>query len=420
MEHQRKPLTNPDDIVRTQRFLIRLGKTMHSYGTHSHHLEQLLNETTYLLGLNGSFLISPTAMSFIFWLDNEEHHQTTYTARVQPGGVDLNRLALTHDLAEQVLDGEIDLEEGVKQLESIQRVPNVYSPWLQFLAWGFTSAGFAAICGTGYLDIIASLFFGWIVYFLVILASKNKRVEEMLEPMSALLLGFLASALAGYGFEVNIGVIVLSGIIAFIPGLSLTLGLRELAARDLVSGTARIMDAVMMLFKLYFGAAFGLALGTLFWVIEPHAAESYLPTWMIHLSVLPLSATLLVIFNVRLSDAFWSLLCGVIAYMGLLLGNHLFGIELGGLVGALIVGLYANVYGRIKHTPSHIVLLPGIVILVPGSKAFIGLNSMVSGQDIVANAASGSQVLLIFMALIAGLMFANVILPPRQRILTSG
>ncbi|RVU86625.1 threonine/serine exporter family protein [Leucothrix sargassi] len=419
MEHQRTPLTDPNEIARTQKFIIRLGRTMHAYGTHSHHLEQLLNETTYLMGLNGSFLISPTAMSFVFWLDDDEN-QTTHTARVQPGGVDLNRLALTHDLAEQVIAGEMDLDEGVAQLEVIRNSPNVYSKPLQFLAWGFTSAGFAGICGTGFADIIAALFFGWLVYFFVLFAEKSKRIEVMLEPMSALVIGFLASALVASGVELNVGVVVLSGIIAFIPGLSLTLGLRELAARDLVSGTARIMDAVMMLFKLYFGAAFGLALGTLFWVIEPHAAEPYLPQWVINVSLVTLSATLIVIFNVRLSDAFWSLLCGIVAYLGLLLGNHLFGIELGGLIGALIVGLYANVYGRIKNTPSHIALLPGIVILVPGSKAFIGLNSMVSGQEIVTNSASSSQVFLIFMALVAGLMFANVILPPRQRILSSG
>ncbi len=416
---KRMLLTDHDDIARTQKFIIRLGKTMHSYGTHSHHLEHLLKETTCLLGLNGSFLISPTYISFIFWLDDEDK-QTTHTARVKPGGVDLNRLALTHDLAEHVIAEKIDLEEGIKQLESIRSAPNLYHPFLQFLAWGGTAAGFAGVCGTGVTDIIASLFFGWIVYFLVVLANKSKRVEEMLEPLAALLIGFLASAMAGYGLEINIGVSVLSGIIAFIPGLSLTLGLRELAVRDLVSGTARIMDSVMMLFKLYFGAAFGIALGTLFWHIEPHTAEPYLPLWVHYSSVLLLSATLLVIFNVRFSDLIWSLLCGVVAYVSLLLGNHLFGVELGGLVGALIVGLYANTYARIKKTPSHVVLMPGIVLLVPGSKAFIGLNSMVSGQDIVANAATGSQVFLIFMALVAGLMFANVILPPRQRILHSG
>jgi uncharacterized membrane protein YjjP (DUF1212 family) len=421
MEQLRTPLTHPDDIARTQRFIIRLGKTMHAYGTHSHHLERLLSETTYLLGLNGSFLVNPTSMSFIFWLDDDiNESQTTHIARVKPGDIDLNRLALSHDLAEQVITHELDLDEGVKELDAIRNSPNVYHPAVQFLARGATAASFAGVCGTGFLDIVVSLFLGWFVYLLVLLSNKNQRIEETLEPLAALLVGFLASAVAGYGLQINIGVVLLSSIIAFIPGLSLTLGLRELAARDLLSGTARIMDSVMMLFKLYFGAAFGLALGTLFWQIDVHPGVPYLPLWVHYSAVLGLSASFVVIFNVRLSDAFWALLCGVVAYIAVIIGSDLFGTELGGLIGAMAAGLYANMYARIKMTPSHIALLPGILVLVPGSKVFIGLNSVLTGQEIVANSGNSSQALMIFMGIVAGLIFANVILPPRQRVLRSG
>ena len=68
---------------------------MHEYGTSSYRLERLLTETTHLLGLNGTFLITPTSMNFIFWEDDSEG-ETSYIARVAPGGIDLNRLSLTH------------------------------------------------------------------------------------------------------------------------------------------------------------------------------------------------------------------------------------------------------------------------------------------------------------------------------------
>lgn len=415
MNHQRVIITNPDDVKRTRRFIIRLGKTMHEYGTHSYRLEQLLTETTYLMGLNGAFLITPTTMNFVFWEDGSED-EITHIARVRPGGIDLNRLALSHDLAEQVIAAQVSLDEGIEQLSQIRNSPNLYSTAQDFLAWGIASAAFAALCGTGMLDVVASLFAGWIIFFLVLYSGRSERMEEMIEPVSALLIGFLASAAVAVGFQINIGIVILAGIITFIPGLSLTLGLRELAARDLVSGTARIMDSTMTLFKLYFGAAFGLALSTLFWDIVPHTAEPSMAPWVHYLAALSLSISLLVIFKIRASDAFWGMMSGIIAYLGAEVGSHYFGAELGGLVGAMIVGLYANAYARIKNTPSHIVLLPGIVLLVPGSKAFIGLNSVISGQEILSNASNGAQIFLTFMALIAGLMFANVLLPPKNRL----
>lgn len=415
MNKPRIALSDIDDIKRTRRFIIRLGKTMHEYGTTSYRLENLLTETTHLLGLNGTFLITPTTMNFVFWEDGSED-ETTHIARVKPGGTDLNRLSLTHALTEQVLNGEVSLDEGIETLQAIRHSPDLYSKKLEFVAWGVASASFAALCGTGYIDTAAAMVAGFLVYLLVYASTKFQRIEEMLEPMAALLVGFLASGAAAMGLQVNAAIVILGGVITFIPGLSLTLGLRELAARDLVSGTARIMDAIMILFKLYFGAAFGLALGTLLWNITPHVAVPSMPVWVHYLAALSLSTSLLIIFKIRGTDAFWGLLAGIIAYLAAELGRHLFGAELGALLGAMVVGVYANAYARIRNTPSHIVLLPGIVLLVPGSKAYMGLSSLVSGQEILTNSASGGQIFLTFMALIAGLMFSNVILPPQHRL----
>ena len=85
-------------------------------------------------------------------------------------------------------------------------------------------------------------------------------------------------------------------------------------------------------------------------------------------------------------------------------------------MGALVVGVYANLYSLIRNVPSHLLLLPGLVLLVPGSKVYVGLNSLVSGENILMNSTTGVQVLLTFMAIVAGLMFANAIVPPKKRL----
>ena len=415
MDKSRIAITNSDDIKRIKRFIIRLGKTMHEYGTSSYRLELMLTETTHLLGLNGTFLVTPTTMNFVFWEDGSED-ESIHIARVAPGGTDLNRLSLTHALTEQVLNGDMSLDQGIKNLDEIRNAPDLYSKKIEFLMWGIASASFAALCGTGLLDSLAAMVAGFLVYLLTYASTKVKRIEEMLEPISALLIGFLSSGAVAAGLQINSAIVILAGVIVFIPGLSLTLGLRELAARDLVSGTARIMDSIMTLFKLYFGAAFGLALGTLFWNISPHVIIPDQSNWVNYFAVLVLSISLLVMFKIRSNDAFWAILAGLIAYASAGVGNNLFGAEMGALLGAMVVGVYANAYARIRNTPSNIVLLPGIVLLVPGSKAYMGLSSLVSGQEILSNSASGGQIFLTFMALIAGLMFSNVILPPRHRL----
>ena len=402
------------EITQVRRFVIKLGKTMHEYGTPTHRLERILVKTTELLGLKGSFVVSPTSMSFVFWQAGSEE-EYTHIARVEPSGLDLNRLAYTHQLAEEVLSGKVTLAQGLERLNKIEKLPNPYRRWLEFIAWGSLSASFAVVCGGNLLDMLVAACWGWVVFGFDFIARRKKRMEEMLEPLSAVVIAFGSSGLKALGLEINISIVVLSGIIVFIPGLSLTIGLRELAARHLVSGTARIMDAGMTLFKLYFGAILGLALAQLLWPSTPNPPLTTTDHWSYYLAILLLAVSLLIIFKISHKDALWGLLAGVIAYSGTVFGSNVLGSNLGGLIGALIVGLYANLYGYWKNKPTQIVLLPGLVLLVPGSKAYLGIDRLVAGQDALASAVNGAQVLLAFMSIIAGLIFANAILPPRER-----
>ena len=97
-----------------------------------------------------------------------------------------------------------------------------------------------------------------------------------------------------------------------------------------------------------------------------------------------------------------------------MLGGIYLGESIGIFVGALAVGIYSNLYARWMKAPVSIALLQGIVILVPGSKTYIGLNTLISGETMLNQAHLGPQIFLIFMSLIAGLIFANVVVPPRK------
>lgn len=207
---------------------------------------------------------------------------------------------------------------------------------------------------------------------------------------------------------------VLSAIIIFIPGLSLTVGLAELSNRQLVSGTARFMDGIMTLFKLYFGTALGLAIGGLIWPSIAFQAGPPVPTWTAWIGVIILSCCLVVMFQSRLKDALWGIGAGVLAYGTTLWASQFLDMSLSAFVGAFAIGIYSNLFARFKKAPALIVSLQGVVLLVPGSKVYIGLNSIISGQNIVDTNNLGPQTFLIFMSLVAGLIFANVAVSPNR------
>ncbi|MEI6859146.1 MAG: threonine/serine exporter family protein [Shewanella sp.] len=400
------------EFLEKRRFIIKLGKMLHKFGTPAYRLEAHLQAVSDLLGIVGYFLISPTAMTFV--LQHETDQEYNHVARVKPGELDLGSLARTDELVEELVSGKRTLTEALERLEEISNKPNPYSNKLTLLAFGSSAGAFAMLMDTSWNDVFWSAILGLMVYSLVYCAERSTRMTEMLEPLAAILCAICATAISHFDPNINIPVVILSGIIIFIPGLALTLGMAELAARDLLSGTARIMDAFMLLFKLYFGVILGMIIGSAIFGDAISFKPAHLPKWAIWSAVPILSMTLVIIFKARIKDAPWGILAGIIAFFSSMLGSIYLGDSIGIFIGAFTVGVYSNLFARWMKAPASIALLQGIVILVPGSKTYIGLNTLIIGETILNQSHIGSQIFLIFMSLIAGLIFANVAVPPRR------
>ena len=404
-----------DDFFQKRRFIIRLGKALHKLGSTAHRLEDNLLSIARFLDIRASFIITPTALTFIL-SDNEDDQQYNHLVRVTPGEIDLGSLARIDELVDELVNGERTLDEALERLTEVDCKPPPYGVILPFFAFGASSGAFAMLMQTSWHDVFWSTILGFIVFLFVIWAERSRRMTEMLEPLAALTTSLLASFISLFDPSINIPMVILSSIIAFIPGLSLTVGLSELAARHLMSGTARIMDSVMVLFKLYFGAVLGMAFGKLMWGETIFIPPDTMPVWTSWLAVTTLSISLVILFRVRLKDAPWGMIAGYISFSVSIWASSYLGVALGAFVGAFALGIYSNLFSRIMNLPSSIVRLLGLVVLVPGSKVYIGLNSLVTGKQMLAVTDLGSQTFLIFMSLVAGLIFSNVALPHRKNL----
>jgi uncharacterized membrane protein YjjB (DUF3815 family) len=174
------------------------------------------------------------------------------------------------------------------------------------------------------------------------------------------------------------------------------------------------MDATMQLFKLYFGAFLGVSLGYQLFGQQELAMATTLPFWVNWLGVLMLSVGLVAIFRTRLKHVPWAIASTFIAYGASTWSSGFLENGLGAFVGAFALGVFANMFSRIANAPSTIVAMHGLIVLVPGSKTYIGLNSFISGQDIIKADHIGQETFLILMSLVAGLIFANVVMPTRK------
>ncbi|MEI4551935.1 threonine/serine ThrE exporter family protein [Pseudoalteromonas spongiae] len=405
---------NTASFTQKRRFIVKLGKMLHKFGTPAYRLEAHLENLATFLGLKASFIITPTALTFVIWTEGHED-EYTHAARVAPGELDLGALARSDELVDKLTDYTITLEQADHALDEIANFPNPYNRFITGIAFVMSAGAFAMLMGTSWNDVLWSTLISCVIYLFVLWSERSKRVAHMLEAVVSIVAAILACAISVYiDPGINIRMVILSAIIVFIPGLALTLGLAELSARHLVSGTARVMDALMLLFKLYFGAFLGIAVGFSLFGQTDFVAPPQMPKWTAWLAIAILCMSLIVIFRTKAKHAVWSIVAGFVAYGASIAGAMYLDYALGTFVGAFAVGVYSNLFTRVANAPACIVAMQGLIVLVPGSKTYIGLNSLISGQEFIASTGIGQQTFLIFMSLVAGLIFANVALPPKK------
>ncbi|HEU0015971.1 MAG TPA: threonine/serine exporter family protein [Longimicrobium sp.] len=389
-------------------FVLHLGRALHRYGESSHRLEEILGAMADRLHLAGAqFFSQPTSIMASF---GPLGAQRTYMLRVEPGDVDLSKLAAAERVALDVAQGRVTAAAGTAALDEIAAAAPPYGPALTTLAFAGLSGAACQLLGGGAREVAAAALLGIVVRLFSLLAARAPRLGRVFEPLAALLVSAVAVALAHLAGPLSVLVATLAGLIVLLPGLTVTTALSELASRHLASGTAKLSGAFITFLGLGFGVALGNAVGSAALGGVPAAQPVPLPPWasLAAIGLAPLCA--IVALRAAPRDAPWILAAAVLGVEGGRMGADALGVELGAFAGAFVVGLASNAYARWRHAPPAVVLVPGILLLVPGSVGFRSLTSLMERQAL-AGIEGAFSMILTAVALASGLLMAGVVAP---------
>jgi uncharacterized membrane protein YjjB (DUF3815 family) len=83
-------------------------------------------------------------------------------------------------------------------------------------------------------------------------------------------------------------------------------------------------------------------------------------------------------------------------------------------VAAFAVGIASSAYERWRRRPAPVVLVPGILLLVPGSIGYRSVSSLMD-RDTLAGIDTAFTMIITAVALVAGLLIAGVVAPEPRR-----
>jgi uncharacterized membrane protein YjjB (DUF3815 family) len=202
----------------------------------------------------------------------------------------------------------------------------------------------------------------------------------------------------------------LAGLIVLLPGLLLTTAITELATRHLASGTLRMSSAFMTLLGIVFGVALGTRLGTMIFGAPLNAVPASLPAWAPIVAIVLAAASSVVILRADPSDALWIVAAGLLGVLAGRFGAARLGQELGMFVAAFGVAMASVAYERLRSRPAPVVLVPGILLLVPGSIGYLSMSSLME-RNTVAGIDTAFTMVLTAVSLVAGLLIASIVAP---------
>ena len=403
---------NNPDIAPEKAFLMDAALMLHQYGTPAYRLERLMGRLAVGLNEKAEFLYTPTSLLIAF--ENGLHRN--WLKRIEPTNPQLGKLIDFDNVLARLDAGEIDLVAAHQQIKTVDAAPNRYPFWATVLTCCVASACVTILLGGGVIEAIfagavGALLVGW------------ERLLGFLLPHEHLLeitAGFLAAAAAiGVGFFIpnfDQSVALLGAIIIIVPGYSFTVAIAELANRHLSCGVARLAGSLVTFLGLVLGVTLAWRLLAFCRPVAPVEINPWLPmgateTYLIALIIAPI--TLAILFQARIKDWFVIVLVTWTGAAAALVVTQQQDAQSGAFAGALAVGLASNLYARFFDRPASITQMPATLLLVPGSLGYKSLtafaeNNQAEGIEI------GFNMSFIAIAIVGGLLTANLIVPPKR------
>ena len=282
-------------------------------------------------------------------------------------GMQLSRVVEVNQISRDLSDHPMSLDELERRLQAVRAAKG--KPWWEtILGTAFGVAAFCIIFGGSILDAVATFFCGLLLgAFMTFVASHMSR-----------LMGNFAGGLIGgllcvityktLPFGLHLPNMIIGTIIALVPGVPFTNGMRDLANEAYIAGTTRLTDAFLSFLGIALGVstAFVIQDGLLGSIIQLGTPEIDPLTshWVIQLAAAFVGTMgFAVIFGVPRKFYLDSGFIGMIGWGVYIFSGSAF-------IAAFVLSIVSYLQAHIRRCPVTVFLICGIIPLVPGGGIF--------------------------------------------------
>jgi uncharacterized membrane protein YjjP (DUF1212 family) len=394
----------PSGAVSVEPFADALVEALRRAGAPAHRLEATMEAFAAKANLASRFYILPTSIL----VADPRGMRLLPTGSGEPS---IHRMADLDRLADDVAQGVVDPAAGLLAVRRIEAAGPAWGRGARLAAHAVAAGAVAPLVGGGPREAVAAALIGLVAGGINQLGDFLPRRTGLGDLVGAAAGTVVVAAVAHAMHGLDPGPALLAGLIVLLPGFRLTVGMTELATRHLLSGTGGLVSAGMTLLQLAVGVALGSALVDL--GSAPVLPAPASPAWIAYAVLPALAVSFGVLLDARRSQLGHVLVAVTVALLGAQAGAWLLGPSLAGLIGAFAVTVTANTLARAYDQPAAVVVVPGILLLVPGSIGFRAVRALLE-QDTVAGVEGAFAMVLAAATIVAGTLAGSALVPPRR------
>ena len=391
--------------------LLALGRGLHQAGITTDALEETLTSVARACGVELQVNALPTSLMLAI---GPAFEQRLIILRLEPGTVHLRKLALLEGVVDALRRRRRSAGEALADVVAIDTAVRPAPPLRSVLAYALLSSGTALLLGGARGEVMVSALIGVAIGAVAAAGERSRRVDRVF-PIGA---AFIATVIIGlwerFVAPVSLYVVLIAGVVQLLPGYALTTALNELANRNLVSGTARLGGVLVTLLALGCGFALGAGLSGNAILNGPTVSPGHLTPLSTALGPVLMACGIALILHARLRDLGW-IVASCLSTAALARFLPALGItQATPFVTAFAIGLATNLAARYLRIPQAVVLIPGLLVLVPGSISYESL-LYVFQADTTDALSLAARALLAAILIVAGFLTSQLLAPPPRR-----
>lgn len=222
-------------------FALFAGEVMLTNGAETHRVEDTIRRICSSRGLSYvTSFVTPT----VIMIGDDRNDGYSFMKRIAKRSTNFERISMANEVSRSFVSGTKTLEQANRELRLIS-MKNSYPTTKRIFWCGVASSMFAYLFGGTLWDMICGLVVSMIAIKTAFVLDRYEVNQFLQNAICSTIIAVLAVILADFSLG-NRDMIIAAAIMPLLPGFSLTNGIRDFIAGDLISGVSRAFEAFLI------------------------------------------------------------------------------------------------------------------------------------------------------------------------------